>query len=164
MHTPLPRMLLSICRVGDCCDLSEPVHAGGVHEICKNPDTILSSLLMLTCLDLLGSSCCLMRIAHRSSCVHLRPLLCQSAVRTHTIVVFARASQFHLQSTIVAVPQIARVYTAKRGEGREYVTTGLCTPDRQTSDHRNLCVRARTGRQLEHIVWTVSRFPAQTTQ
>ena len=103
MHTPLPRLLLSICRVGDCCDLLEPVHAGGVHEICENPDSILSSLLMFTRLDLLGSSCCLLRIAHRSSCVHRRPLLCQSAVRSHSIVVLARASQCHLQPTIVAI-------------------------------------------------------------
>ena len=103
MHTPLSRMLLSICRVGDCCDLLEPVHAGGVHEICENPDTILSSLLMFARLDLQGSSCCLMRIAHRSSCVHRRPLLCQSAVRSHSTVVLVRASQCHLQSTIVEI-------------------------------------------------------------
>ena len=76
--------MLSICRVGDCCDCLRSVHAGGVHEMCGNPETILSSLLMLTRLDWLGSSCCLMRIAHRSSCVHRRPLLCQSAVRPHT--------------------------------------------------------------------------------
>ena len=74
-----------------------------MHEICENPDTILSSPLVLTRLDLLGSSCCLMRIAHRSSCVHRRPLLCQSAVRPYSsTIVLAHASKFHLQSTIVA--------------------------------------------------------------
>ena len=36
VHVPLPRMLLSICHVGDCCDWLESVHAGGVHEICEN--------------------------------------------------------------------------------------------------------------------------------
>ena len=99
MHAPLQR-ILSICRVGDCCDQLESVHAGGVHEICENPDTILSELLMLTRLDLPGSSCCLTRIAHRSSSVHRRPLLRQSAVRPHT----AQLS-WHAHPTFISSPQ-----------------------------------------------------------
>ena len=35
----------------------ESEHAGGVHEICGNPVTILSSLLMITRPDSLGRSC-----------------------------------------------------------------------------------------------------------
>ena len=84
MHAPHPRMLFCICRVGDCCDWLESVHAGGAHEIREHSDIILSSLLMMTRLDLLGRSCCLMRIAHRSSCVHQKSLLCQTAHRPHT--------------------------------------------------------------------------------
>ena len=84
MHAPHSRMLFSICCVGYCCGWLESVHAGGVYEICENSEIILSSLLVLTRLDLLGSSCCLMRIAHRSSCVHQRPLLCRIAGRPHT--------------------------------------------------------------------------------
>ena len=69
-------------------------------ENCENSEVILSSLLMLTRLDLLGSSCCLMRIAHRSSCVHLRPLLCQSAVRPHTSCCLGTRVPVSSQTTI----------------------------------------------------------------
>ena len=56
--------------------------------VCENPDTIQSSLLMPTWLDLVGSS---IRIAHRSSCVHRRPLLCQSEVKPHTALLSGHA-------------------------------------------------------------------------
>ena len=81
MHAPHPRMLLSICRVGDCCDCLESVHAAA----CTTFVRILSSLLMLdpTC-DLLGSFCCLKRIAHRSSCVHRRLLGVKVQSEPHT--------------------------------------------------------------------------------
>ena len=49
--------------------------------------------------------------------------MCQSAVRPHSIVVLARASQFHLQSTIIAVslyaPSFVTISSSKpTGVGR----------------------------------------------
>ena len=63
---------------------SESEHAGGVHEICGNLVSVMSSLLLMTRPDLLGRSCWLMRIAVRPSCVHLEASLCQGKVRPHT--------------------------------------------------------------------------------
>ena len=79
----------------------ESEHVGGVHEICVNPETILSSLLMMTRPDLVGRSCLLTRIALRSSCVHLEASLCQGTVRPNTSCCLVARIPFHPQSTIV---------------------------------------------------------------
>ena len=62
------------------------VHAGGVHEILVNPESFLSSPLMLTRPDLVGRRWSHMRIALRSSMVHPQASLCQGKDQTAHIL------------------------------------------------------------------------------
>ena len=50
VHAHLPRLL-------SCLYYLESEDAGGVHEICGNPVSILSSFMLMTRPDLLGRSC-----------------------------------------------------------------------------------------------------------
>ena len=92
--------IFQVCSVrsslsGDSWHGWKSVHAGGVHGICVIPESFLRSLLMMTRPDMVGRCCSLMRIALRSSFVHLEDSLCQGKVRTHSCCARSISSPVH---------------------------------------------------------------------
>ena len=73
-----------------------------LHEICVIPESFLRSHLLMTRPAMVGRCWSLMRIALRSSFVHLEASLCQGEVRTNTSCCLVARVPFHPQSTIVA--------------------------------------------------------------
>ena len=92
--------IFQVCSVrsshsGDSWPGWKSVHAGGVHGICVIPESFLRSLLMMTRPDMVGRCCSLMRIALRSSFVHLEASLCRGKVRTHSCCARSISSPVH---------------------------------------------------------------------
>ena len=78
----MPAHPFSVCserisHSGDCWLDWKSVDASGVHEIFANPESFLSSLLMMTRPHLVGGCWSLMLVALRSSMVHPEASLCQ---------------------------------------------------------------------------------------